>query len=247
MIAAAVFLTVLVVIVVALPASFVTRFLPPRVALTDLSGSVWHGSAGRIAFDGRDAGAVEWRLHPLALFALAVDANVHWVKASFVVDAAVRADRHAIVLRDVRGAGSIEDLWDLGLAPGWQGAAELHFDELRSDYARIGAAAGDLKVTRIASPQVANGVNLGSYELVLPRESIDSAGNIEARLSDTGGPLEVQARIQYSPAERTGLLSGTLRERPGAPPELQAQIANLAQLKPRDSQGRIPADLEFRF
>src|SRR5271154_5084465 len=49
------------VILAALPASIVTHFLPPGVRAEDFSGSIWHGSAGRLRVNARDAGALEWR------------------------------------------------------------------------------------------------------------------------------------------------------------------------------------------
>src|SRR5579863_3043079 len=61
---------VLVVVVAALPASLIARFLPPGVRVEDFSGTIWHGSAGRITAGGRPAGAAEWHLHPLALLRL---------------------------------------------------------------------------------------------------------------------------------------------------------------------------------
>src|SRR5271170_6690327 len=79
-------LAALGVAVMALPASMVTRFLPEGVSAEDFSGSVWHGSAGRITANGRDVGALEWRLHPAALLRLHVGADLHWVKRGFVLD-----------------------------------------------------------------------------------------------------------------------------------------------------------------
>jgi hypothetical protein len=64
-------LAVLAVVIAVLPASLANRFLPPAVRAEDFSGTLWHGSAGRITVAGRDAGALEWHLHPLALFKLA--------------------------------------------------------------------------------------------------------------------------------------------------------------------------------
>ena len=51
---------VIVVVVCVLPASLITRFLPPAVQAEEFSGSIWHGSAGRITVTGRPAGALEW-------------------------------------------------------------------------------------------------------------------------------------------------------------------------------------------
>src|ERR1700731_3064998 len=97
------------VIIVALPASMITRFLPPSVHAEDFSGSIWHGSAGKISVDARDAGALEWRLHPAALLGMAVAADVHWVKVGFVLDAAVKIDRQGLTAHGVKGGGPIED------------------------------------------------------------------------------------------------------------------------------------------
>src|SRR5271167_2571526 len=90
---------VLAVAIAALPASIVTHFLPPSIRAEDFSGSIWHGSAGKISVNARDAGALEWRLHPGDLFTMAVTADLHWVKVGFVIDAAVQIDRRGFTAR----------------------------------------------------------------------------------------------------------------------------------------------------
>src|SRR4030081_1948857 len=103
---------VLAVIVAALPASILTHFLPPSVHAEDFSGSIWHGSAGKISVGARDAGALEWRLQPSALLGLEVAADVHWVQGAFVVNAAVKIDRRGLTAHAIKGGGPIEDLQD---------------------------------------------------------------------------------------------------------------------------------------
>jgi hypothetical protein len=236
---------VLAVIVAALPASIITHFLPPSVHAEDFSGSIWHGSAGKIRVNARDAGALEWRLHPAALLRMDAAADVHWVKVAFVVDAAVKVDRLGFTAHDVKGGGPIEDLRDFGVAMGWRGTAEISFSELKSDFAKPLAAVGDVRVTNLTSAQIAQGADLGGYDLRLAQNAVGADGSVTAQLTDTGGPLEAKAVIHYSVTERTGLLSGTLRERPDAPAALLSELANLAQLQRRDPQGRIPVELEF--
>src|ERR1700722_10993944 len=158
---------VLAVIITALPAALVTHFLPPSVVGQDCSGSIWHGSAGRISLNARDAGALEWRLHPMDLLSLTVAADLHWVKVGFVIDAAVKINRRGFSAHDVRGGGPISDLQEFGVAPGWRGAAVVDFSELKGDFAKPLAAVGDLKLSNLASPQVADGADLGNYDLVL--------------------------------------------------------------------------------
>src|SRR5450631_750525 len=242
----------LAVIIAALPASIITHFLPPPIHAEDFSGSIWHGSAGKISVDSRDAGALEWRLHPAALLGLNASADLHWVKVGFVIDAAVTIRRLGFVAHAVKGGGPIEDLHDLGVAAGWRGVAGVNFSELHGDFTKPLGAVGDLHVSNLASAQIADGADLGSYDLRMPGGTAGAdgtlgSGNVTAQFVDTGGPLEVQTLIRYSANERTGTLSGTLRARPDAPTALRNQLDNLSQLRGRDAQGRIPVDLEFRL
>src|SRR6202165_3535407 len=236
---------VLAVIVAALPASVITHFLPPPVLAEDFSGSIWHGSAGKISVGARDAGALEWRLHPAALLGMEVAADVHWVKVGFVVDAAVKIDRQGLTAHAVKGGGPIEDLQDFGVAPGWRGMAGVALSELKTDLVKVLTAVGNLRVSNLTAAEIAQGADLGSYQLQLPEGAIGPDGSVTAELTDTGAPLEVKASIRCSAAERTGLLSGTLRERADAPAALLEQLEGIVQLRGRDPQGRIPVDLEF--
>jgi hypothetical protein len=235
----------LAVLIALLPASSITHFLPSSVHAEDFSGSLWHGSVGKLSVNARDAGAVEWHLHPAALLGMAVAADLHWVKVGFVIDAAVKLHRGGLTLHAVKGGGPIEDLRDLGVAAGWRGTVTLDLSELRGDFTKPLAAVGDVRVSNITSAQLANGADLGGYDLHFAEGAVGADGNLTAQLNDTGGPLELQATIRYSPSEHTGLLTGTLRERPDVPAALHSELSNLSQLRGRDPQGRIPVDLEF--
>lgn len=238
-------LAVLCVAVIAAPASLVKHFLPPFIGADDFSGSLWHGSAGKITVNGRDSGALEWHLHPASLLSLTIAADLHWVQVGFVLDASADIDRGGVKARAIQGGGPIEDLAGLGVATGWRGVSAFKFDQLRIDFthgpdgigAALRSAVGDLTVGALASPQVADGIDLGGYAL--------HATGSEAELTDTGGPLELNAAIHYSAKDRTGMLSGTLKERPEAPRALHTQLETLSQLHAPDAQGRLPVDLEF--
>jgi hypothetical protein len=242
-------LAVLAVAVIAVPASLVTRFLPPFISAGDFSGSLWHGSAGRITVNGRDAGAIEWRLHPLSLMRLTVSADLHWVKVGFVADGSADVNREGFALHDVEGDGLVEDLADMGVAAGWHGMASFKFTRLNGVFtdgaATLVSAVGDVSVSKLAYPQIADGADLGGYVLHLPDGAITPNGESTAELNDAGGPLEVHAIIHFTAKDHIGTLSGTVKERAGAPPALLAQVDNLTQLHQRDGQGRVPVELEF--
>jgi hypothetical protein len=252
-------LAVLTVVVIALPASMVQRFLPPSVGAEDFSGTLWHGSAGSVTVNARNIGAIEWHLHPWSLLSLALAADLHWVRAGFLADGTLDFRSHGLTLRDVQGGGPIEDLQELGVADGWRGTASFNFRELKAAFAdgsagsssagngsvTITSAVGDLNVSNLASPQVADGVDLGGYTLHVANVAITPGADATADLMDTGGPLEVQATIHFSADGHTGMLSGTVKARSEAPPALIRQLENLAQLHARDAQGGIPVELEF--
>lgn len=241
------------VLLEALPAAVISHFLPPFVQLRDLSGTVWHGTAGRIAVDGREAGALEWRLHPLALLRGAADLDVHWVDRGLSLDASALMRRHGLRARRVRGDGPIADLGAFGVALGWRGTAHLDLRELATDYARIESIDGDLRLAKLASPTIAGGANLGSYLVLLgtgaaPADGDSgSDGTLRASVADTGGPLRLRANLTVDTAARRATISGTLAARPGASAAIVAAVAQMAELRGRDAAGNVPVDLEVRF
>ena len=234
-------------LVFALPASLVARFLPAQVHAEDFSGSLLHGAAGKLLINGRDAGAVEWQVHPLSLLRLAVVTDIHWVKVSFVLDGTAEIGPRGVAAHGIKGGGPIENLQPLGFAAGWRGTANLVFTEIKASFHQLESAVGKIEVADISSVDIAAGSNLGSYVLQLAPASISPDGSISATVNDEGGPVEAQAQIRFSPATRTGMLSGTLKERAEASPVLRNQLNNLSQLRPRDSLGRFPVELEFTF
>jgi hypothetical protein len=235
------------VVIATLPASLAKHLLPSSVTAQGFSGSVWHGSVGTLMVNSRNAGALEWQLHPSALLKLGLAADVHWVKGGFALDALGRLDGHGFSAQNVRGGGPIEDLGNLGIAAGWRGTAAVKLDEIKGDFSEVTAAAGDIQVTNLASNQIAGGSDLGDYDLNIPQGAVAADGSTTAKLSDRGGPVQLQADIRVSPKEHSGLLSGTMMARAEASPALRSQIDNLAQLRVRDSQGRIPVEFEFTF
>jgi hypothetical protein len=244
-------LAVVAVVIAVLPASLVNEFLPPAVRGEDFSGTLWHGSAGSIAVANRDAGALEWHLHPLALFQLRLAADLHWVKGGFVVDGTAEFRRSDFEASDLRGGGPIEDLAAFGLAPGWRGVAEIRIRHIALSLAgpspSLRSAVGEIDVANASSPQVAGGSDIGSYALKFDAASLSSSGEARAALVDKGGPLSLDASITLTPQSRTGMLSGTVKERADASPALRKDLDDVAQLHARDAQGRIPIDLEFTY
>ncbi len=249
-------LAALVVIAAVLPASLARRFLPPAVSVEDFSGTIWHGSAGHVRVLGREAGALEWELHPAALLHLALDARLHWVQQSFVLDALLEASSGRLRLSNVEGGGPIEDLHGLGLPPGCAGLAQINLRELE---ARLTAQqlepvslAGTVLVSGLVWPPLGDHADLGAYRLEVPATGPGAGsgaadpGEISGRLTDAGGgPLGLEADLHYAPSTHLGTLSGTVVRRGPLPPGLERGLNDIAAMHAPDPQGRIPLDLEF--
>ncbi len=221
--------------------------MPAQVQAEDFSGSLLHGAAGKIRVNARDAGAIEWQVHPLALLRLAIVADIHWVKVGFLIDGTAELSPGGFAAHDISGRRSHRGPADARIRQGWKGTARLTFTAIKGNFQKLEAAVGKIDVADISSPGIAAGSDLGSYELQLGPQSIAPDGSLSATLNDTGGPVEAQAQIRFSPATRTGMLSGTLKERAEASPALRNQLNNLSQLRPRDAAGRFPVELEFTF
>ncbi len=239
-------LATLIFVVSALPAAVVVHFLPPYLKASDLSGSLWHGSAGHVIVNGRDAGSLEWRLHPASLLSLAVDSELHWVKVSFVVDGTARFGLHS-VRATLRGGGPIEDLADLGVAPGWRGVAAVAVRNLVFNYSTLSALAGDVSVSDLASAQLGAGAPLGNYQLHFADDAVGADGSVTGTLKDLGGPLRIQGTLRLSQTPLGGTVSATVREGADIAPALRSQLDSLAQMRGRNRDGSIPVDLEFTF
>ena len=159
----------IVVVVCVLPASLITRFLPPTMQAEEFSGSLWHGSAGRITVAGHPAGALGMEHSSAGAPAYPPRGGPSLGQRRF------RAGRFGrLYARAPRGVGNyrrrpVEDLRDFGLGAGWRGTAGVRLTELTADLSAAGAvlasAIGDITVSDISSPQVASGTNLGGYDL----------------------------------------------------------------------------------
>ena len=107
---------------------------------------------------------------------------------------------------------------DFGLGAGWRGSAGVRITELTADVSGpqtlLKSAIGDITLSDVSSAQVASGANLGSYDLASTIPAPHPARDFSAALTDTGGPLAVNATIQLSMKTRSGPFLG---HRQGAP------------------------------
>jgi Type II secretion system (T2SS), protein N len=230
------------VLFIALPASLARPFLPTGLSVANASGTIWHGLFEGITYEGRDLGAIEWRLQAAALLQGHITGPIHWVKGSSVLDTTLDAQRSGIELNNLAASGAIADLGDLA-GPGWLGTFAVSLARVAIVNHGIESVQGVIRAEHLTSPRV-GGADIGGYELQLDGVS-HADGSVAGTVTDLGGAMEVHALLSLVPAQRMGTLTGTVKERAQVPPAVQTQLNNLAQLQGRDPQGRIPLSLEF--
>ena len=235
------------VVIVALPATIVRRFVPPTVRLDELSGTLWHGTAQRIVLDGRAVGAVEWRLQPLGLLRGQAELELRWVDRSLTSVATVDLAPTRLVAHAVRGDGRIEDLASFGVAPGWRGEARWDLETIAVTGGRLAALRGTIAVAQLASAAVAGGADLGAYRARIGAAGDDPGSVLHATIEDAGGPLRLNAHLSANLLARHGLVSGTIAARPDAAPAVAAAVQQLAAMRGRDAAGNVPVSLDFNF
>ncbi len=231
-------------VLLALPASVALRFLPAGVQADDASGTLWHGSSAQVTIRGRPIGAIEWRLHPLPLLGGRISAELRWIKNSFVIDAGLQFHGAQIFVHGVRGGGALEDLADIGAPQGWSGNMQVAIAEFRVDAQKITAAAGTVRIGALKSRKFAE-ADLGAYELAFSSGSVQADGTAIAQLRDLSGPLQLSGALRIAPAQNQVNFTGTVKERVPLPPSLQQEFQDLVNMRGRDTQGRVPLEIEF--
>lgn len=222
----------LIFLVATLPAGYAAAWLQkraPQLQFSDVSGSLWSGSAHEVAWQGQAWGNLHWRFDWSALFGGRLGYRLDLDAPDLALRARVAGDSHKLLLRDVIGHLNIVRLepW-LPLPHGSvAGQLNLQLGQLILVNGQPTAAAGVISLSNLnlTWPQ---SVALGDYELKLQAE----ADGIHGNMLDTSGPLMLQGSLRFAP-DGSYQVSGTLASRdPG-----NTAIANLLRYLPTDQAG----------
>lgn len=228
-------LVFLATLLVRLPASVLLSYLPAQIVCEDVSGTVWHGSCGQVSSDGMKVAGVSWRLHPLALLALELSADLSSIDPNAGGSASVVLTRSA--------DESITDLHaTLPLAAGspllpadTTATLVLSLPSVRLHHDRLTSVEGSIEVQHVRVSNPAS--ELGSYELQL--QPSPSGATTEGQLHDLEGPLQVSAQLRLQPSGEYEI-NGTVTPRANANEDLNRILQYLG---PADAQGRRPFSL----
>ena len=220
-------------LVLFLPASLVTRYLPPGVTMGTLSGTVWNGAADALAINGRPLGAVRWRILPSHLLhgRLGADALLVNQDASIQGKASLGLG-NSLRLSNVEGRWPIAALPLSALPPGWTGDVQVSMVDLSLESGAVARVLGNLELHNLREP---SSMQLGSYRVTFDEES-RQGDSVVGRFQDLEGPMAVSGTITLG-NDRSYVIDGLVAARATAPPSMAERLRYLGS---PDAQGRRP-------
>ncbi len=229
----------LVFLVALVPATLLTRWLPPGIAVAGLDGTIWSGRASTLSLQGRSIGAAAWSCRPWRLVFLEWSCRIQLQPPGGELSVALSGGFDGeIEARELAGSAPIAFLEGIVVPTGWTGRLELDVARARIADGLPLDAEGRLFVRGLRAPG-SGGATLGDFELVIGEGTVGT-DTLTGRLSDLGGPLHVRGTIELK-RDGSYFMSGEAAPGPGAGPAI---FDTLAFLGPPDTSGRRPFTIE---
>jgi general secretion pathway protein N len=220
---------------VTLPASVVlSRLGSSGISAAGVSGTIWNGRAQVLQVQGTNIGGVEWRLHPLPLFAARVSADVKVSRLDGFATTKISVSPGGVVaLRDLTASVPLSALQVSAIPRGWSATLNGRFAQLELEDGWPTRVEGTLDIVDLTGP-ARNPMQAGSYRLAFD-PAASNAEVLKSAIADAGdGPLEVTGAFQLK-RDRSYELEVLVAPRPNAPRDL---LQALEFLGPPDAQGR---------
>lgn len=223
-------------LLVTFPARVAYRwFSPADVTLSDLSGSIWNGTAAEGLAGGAYLRDIRWRIKPASLLngKLTYETAASPASGSMNADVAIGLTGY-LSLTNLNGSMPLDLAHDAFQQVGISGDLNLQFSKLVLENSLPIVAIGSVTIANLFSRDLSAGV-LGVYRA----EFRTSAGNIAGTVEDVSGVLDIDGTITINP-DRSYSLIGDVAARPGAPPSIERQLRFLGSADDRGMR-------QFRF
>ena len=189
-------LTLVLGLIIKLPARLAVHwFAPPGVAISDIRGSAWSGSAGEASVTGIYLRDVQWEFSPLQLFTGVLGYQISATPMSGFVESEVSIGfSGALNLTDLKASLPLEIFADFIGISGLQGSASFQFDRLKIVDGMAVAADGTLQIADLLVP-IAGRDSLGGYKV----EFLTQNDGIFASVEDIDGAVDLAGSLQVRP------------------------------------------------
>jgi general secretion pathway protein N len=224
-----------------LPASLLLPLLPVRLALSEVSGTVWDGQARELRLDGVGLGSLTWHLSPIALLQIRLAGEFALDRSDGQVAGHLSLQRGGVLTAEsVRLDLPLNALHPQSADESWQGRLRGTVTSARLQDGWPVALVGEFSLEHLRAPHAPD--DLGGYVLSFdPRDQAPEA--LLGRLHDDGGPLAVTAQLRLN-ASRTYEVSGDVGVRGAVSGELGRALAFLGTPA---ADGRRPLALSGTF
>ena len=211
--------------------------LGTQVQLAGISGTVWDGEAQQLQYQNKLVAGSRWKLSPWGLLLGRVDGLITLThdEGYLQAQASVPLGGGEFALSEIKGKLPLAVVQQhLTMIPlPLQGEMSLKLDKLVvSGEGQVQQADGRI-VWHQAGVQVMDKLAFGDLQMSL--HSVEGGG-IEGTISDSGGPLQLNANFTLS-AEGAYTLEGQAKPNESAPKELRNSLGMLGKA---DSQGNYP-------
>jgi hypothetical protein len=231
------------VLVLYLPASWFSSFLPPQVKCSELGGSLWNGECLGLEIEGNRLGDATWNFASGKAFTGHVNGNVE-VRGN-ALDARADLDvglKGSGELRNVSATFPLDPAFIKKFPRDQRGSVVAEFNRVvLSEGSALASLEGSVELQDFRQVG-ANPLELGSYQLTFDGKPATN-GNLVGQLKDLGGPFMVSGTVTLT-APSSYLVEGFITGRTANAEKLVREITLGA---PPDASGRSAFSFEGSF
>jgi general secretion pathway protein N len=211
-------------------------FAPPALALGDISGSVWRGSAGEAAAGGVYLRDCSWHIQPLSLFAGELSYSIEASPVSGFINANVALGiTGTITVTDLTASLPLRAVESATGVPDITGSLSVQFRRLKFENGLLVAADGILEVADLVVP-IVHSASIGGYRA----DFFTQESGVMASVEDTDGVIDLAGSLQISP-DGDYRFVGQLAAKPNTPADVRQQMQFLP---PANKAGQYEFRLE---
>lgn len=203
-------------------------FAPPGIAVSNISGTVWSGSAAEASINQLYLHELQWRFNPSSLLSGGFGFHLEARPVSGFVDGVVIAGfGSSIKIQDLTASLPLEVLGSALQVGGLRGSASLQFDNLKFDQETLLEADGTLTVGNVTVPLIAR-ETLGGYRA----EFNTQEDGVNASIEDTDAVVDLAATLVIRP-DRSYDFEGLIVPKPTTPSSILQQMEFLGPANDR--------------
>jgi hypothetical protein len=230
------------VLLVRLPARWISPLLPHGVHCQQLDGSAWRGSCTGLTANGSALGDLSWDWHALQLLRGRFDLGLDLTnQGSYVRGEVAFGFGGALHGRDLAVDLPLTSALISSLPAGAHARLLANLSRLEWTGKFLADLQGELDIQDLVGAQ---GVAFGNYQAIFgPDSGSGSAAVLSGVVRDRGGPLALDATLQLN-HDPGYVLQGRVAARPSASPDLNDVLKYLGSA---DATGRRPFSLAGTF